>query len=177
MRILFFLKCMHLHGSLRSPSVSPATYAAAASGAAALLSARCPRPGRPHWRTVLKPVVKQELIWRTKQQSSLKIRIRCYKKKNGGCVLLLASSCYLLLVDLRNPTQKMETFFSVLGVVESWVVNSNFWTVSLQKGGQLRRKTVILGESKSFKLYVFEAKVTSKAEKCIISSNLHANGQ
>lgn len=48
---------------------------------------------------------------------------------------------------------------------------------NLQKGGQFTRKTVILGESKSFKLCVFAAKVTSKAEKCIISSNLHADGQ
>ena len=47
---------------------------------------------------------------------------------------------------------------------------------NLQQGGQLR-KTVILGESKSFKLCVFAAKVTSKDDKCIISSNLHANGQ
>lgn len=169
---------MHLHGRLRSPSVSPATYAAAASGAAALLSARCPRPGRPHWRTVLKPVVKQELIWRTRQQSRLKIRIGCYKNKNSGCVFLLASSCYLLLVDLRNPTKKMETFLSCPWSRRKLSSQLKFLDCesNLQKGGQLR-KTDILGESKSFKLCVFAAKVTSKAEKCIISSNLHANCQ
>ena len=84
------------------------------------------------------------------------------------CLFVLSSSCYLSLVDLNCPWSRRK-LSSQLKFPDC---ESN-----LQKGGQLRRKTVILGASKSFKLYVFATKVTSKAEKCIISSNLHANGQ